>query len=341
MGKEILKPFFYCSGLGHFFWMPRKMPSHAILAYHRVDYTKNEDLLLKDMIVEPGEFAWQMRYLKNNYEVIKVEDLVGGLECQKLPKRAVAITFDDGYEDNFNYAMPILCSFKLPSTIFLSTDYIETEKSFFWDEICFLVYEAKEKFLVVPFEGKEKKFNIGTIKEKQQVVLMLCAWLKFMTASNRNTVLLDISQRINVKRWTGASRLLSWSQIRQMLQSGVTIGAHTQQHESAGTQSESEFIFEAKRSKELIEQKLGEKVRLFAYPFGASQDVSGFCKQSLMTLGFEGAFTMEQKLIVPEADPFFIPRIGIGGNDSRWKFCLKISGIMSRLSQWKRAWKLK
>ena len=108
-----------------------------ILVYHNIGYEK------ESFFVTPENFTKQMEYIKKNgYEVITFDEMVKGIKGKKRFKRnKVVITLDDGYEDNFEYAYPVLKRFGFPATIFIITDFIGKvstgdEKKFLnWDEV--------------------------------------------------------------------------------------------------------------------------------------------------------------------------------------------------------------
>ena len=98
-------------------------PLVRILTYHRVNDTHPRDRLT----VHPRAFAAQMEELRKARSVITVEEAVSALRGDRpLPARAVAITFDDGYRDNFTFALPILEQFGFSATFFIATGYIGT-----------------------------------------------------------------------------------------------------------------------------------------------------------------------------------------------------------------------
>lgn len=90
-----------------------------VLMYHSVN--PRSDYALRKLIVSPQSFERQMRFLKeNNYNVVTLEELGELLgKKKKLPPKTVAITFDDGYRDNYTYAFPVLKKYNLPATIFV------------------------------------------------------------------------------------------------------------------------------------------------------------------------------------------------------------------------------
>ena len=123
---------FVTSAIAYYFvWMyPRY--TVPILTYHSFDYGKGA------LSVTPENFERQMRYLKvKGYNVIPLDELVTGIKNKKkFAHNTVVITIDDGYENNFSYAYPILKKYGLPATIFLITNNIGIHAGFLnWDEV--------------------------------------------------------------------------------------------------------------------------------------------------------------------------------------------------------------
>lgn len=97
----------------------------AILMYHSI--ASNDDFLT----VDPRKFDLQINYLRENYTIVSLEEIAACIRnAQKLPRKAVAITFDDGYEDCYLNAYPYLRDYDLPATVFVSTAYVGKEWPF-------------------------------------------------------------------------------------------------------------------------------------------------------------------------------------------------------------------
>lgn len=105
-----------------------------ILMYHSIDYTPDSE---NRMTISPAVFERQMKYLRDNrYNVISLERAVEYIEKRiRPPRKTVAITMDDGYENNYKYAYPILKRYSIPATIFVIVNMVGKEGFMDWDEI--------------------------------------------------------------------------------------------------------------------------------------------------------------------------------------------------------------
>lgn len=105
-------------------------PTARILLYHRIADVKNDPYLLA---VSPNNFQKQLQYLKNDFRLVSLRQLVGELKTRKITDNTIAITFDDGYADNLYNAVPILKELGIPATIFITAESIG-QNIFYWDK---------------------------------------------------------------------------------------------------------------------------------------------------------------------------------------------------------------
>jgi len=113
------------------FWKHRESNGLLVLTYHRI----SDELDIQDPLkVSMENFEKQILFLKENYSIISGEQLADIITNKRLfPPKACLITFDDGWRDNYTHAFPILKRYRVPAIIFISTDYIGTDKMF-WHE---------------------------------------------------------------------------------------------------------------------------------------------------------------------------------------------------------------
>jgi len=117
---------------GYIASLQKPSDSVPILMYHRV----NDDVM-KEISVKEADFRWQMEYLKEKgYKVISLDEAARLWQVPAAGKKGkhVVLTFDDGYEDFYTHAYPVLCEYGYPATVYLVPGYIETGKVFWWDK---------------------------------------------------------------------------------------------------------------------------------------------------------------------------------------------------------------
>src|SRR5207253_2154562 len=102
-----------------------------VVAFHRVhDNVDGAD----GLTVSSETFERYCRFFRRRFRVVSLPELVRRLESGRTPNRELAITFDDGYRDNFENAMPVLEKLSLPASFFVVTQWIGTDVVPFWDE---------------------------------------------------------------------------------------------------------------------------------------------------------------------------------------------------------------
>jgi peptidoglycan/xylan/chitin deacetylase (PgdA/CDA1 family) len=104
--------------------------SAVVVAFHRVKDTAGPE----DLTVSISTFERYCRFFRRHFHVVPLTDLVKRLAQGATPNRELAITFDDGYRDNYENAAPILERFSLPATFFIVTQWMETDQIPWWDE---------------------------------------------------------------------------------------------------------------------------------------------------------------------------------------------------------------
>lgn len=102
-----------------------------IVLYHRIAPVKNDP---HKLCVSPDNFREQIKFLKENFRVVPLVQLVQEIRANKLKNKTLAVTFDDGYADNLHSALPILEEYGIPATVFLTAGYVGQNKPFYWDE---------------------------------------------------------------------------------------------------------------------------------------------------------------------------------------------------------------
>jgi peptidoglycan/xylan/chitin deacetylase (PgdA/CDA1 family) len=244
----------------YLFWRMRlrtkRTESIQILTYHRI----NDDFDWGITRQKVGQFEKGMRFLRSQgYEPVTLEEAfrpapANGDKSGQTLDRKVAITFDDGYEDVYLNAFPILQKYEFTAHIFVITGYVGKHNS--WD------YDP------------------------------------------------------------GRRRHLSWKQIKEMSDLGFGIGSHTVNHPDL-TRIEQRFVgYELKKSKEVLEDKLGQEVCFLSYPFGR---YNRFVQEEAERVGYKRAYTLCSENEEDGSGSFAQKRWGIYLFDSPLTLKIKLS----------------
>lgn len=291
-------------------------PFALILIYHRVS---PESPPWPSDVVSPGEFEREMSYLSKVAEVVPFDLLVSQLAGKKiLSRRIVAITFDDGYEDNYRFAYPILRKYNLPATIFLTTGYIGSSALFWWDKIRFAIWDTDIKEFGIDGVGK---YYLNSISDRLFAMGEIEDSLKYLTTSKRSQLIDKLLEMLKVNTTPGLGKefILSWDEILEMNRGGISFGAHTVSHPILTSLPIEEAKFEISCSKKDIEEKLGKPVTAFSFPNGAfNTELIRVLEES----GFSYAVTTVSRVLTSRSNPYVLGRIPTGWNLNTFKASL-------------------
>ncbi len=261
-----------------------------VLSYHRV----NDDAHPFFCGTPIRVFRQQMELLRRYFSVQPLDALVAG----DAPPNAIAITFDDGYRDNYTNAFPILRELELPATIFLVTGAVDANQLIWHDRI----FDAFHRTTVpIPDKHQELASVLGEVRS---------------AAPEQRTILnARLLERLGVDSSAVAWDKLTWDEAREMTAAGIRFGAHTLDHPILSHVSAEEVRRQVKGSKERIESELDCEVRCFAYPNGRPVDFDATTKQILREEGFRSAVTTVSGSNDASSDPFELRRIGVWDNE--------------------------
>jgi peptidoglycan/xylan/chitin deacetylase (PgdA/CDA1 family) len=268
-----------------------------------------------------------MEYLRRKYTILPLEEAVERLHDRTLPPYTMAITFDDGYRNNYTYAFPVLRAHSVPATIYLTTDFIEKQKPLWVDRLEYTVGMA-DAGKDVPREEKIKADT--TLRQK----------LKTCLPAKREERLSELEKSAGLSllafdKDTSVYAPLSWEECRMMRTWRITFGAHTQSHSILSTLPIFEGREEIRESRKIISDMLGSTSTIFAYPNGQPGDFSKETKTVLRELGFHGALTTVPGSNSLHTDPFEWRRISMDNTEDWDTFLLTTSGVLGWLSSLK------
>jgi len=290
----------------------------AIIMYHHVT-SENNPLLTSTVSIE--DFEKEVAFL-SKFPVLPLDVLADKLtQWQSLPARAVCITFDDGFKDNYKYAYPILRRYNLPATIFLTTGYIENSDTFWDEKISFAIWNTDVETFTIDDLGC---YRIQTASNKLQAMSRIVARLCELPDTEKSLLVEKLMEelRVEIPDGFGDDISLTWREIREMGNNGISFGAHTVTHPILTKVSLEDARNEITLSKKAIEESLGTPCTLFAYPRGR---FNGELIELVREIGFTCAVTTIPRLITSNADSFMLSRLDAGPNF--YAFKCNLSGL--------------
>jgi peptidoglycan/xylan/chitin deacetylase (PgdA/CDA1 family) len=308
-------------------------PRVAILLYHRIAEVTSDPWRL---CVTPRNFTEHCEVLARRQVVRPLPALLGALAEGRLPRRAVAITFDDGYADNLEQGRPRLAKHALPATVFVTAGAVGAPREFWWDELEQLLLGDRSLpvTLTLPVAGITHRWDLGADAQATISAEGARAWepwenrhptrrhalyrelydLLFPIAAAERVAALDaLGALVGAPATARAShRTLTEAELTELARDGlVDVGCHTLTHSPLsllGPAAQREEIVQARAR---LEALTGRPVRTFAYPYGRRSDYDARAVALVRDLGFVGACTNFSGLIGRDTDRFEVPRLQV------------------------------
>jgi peptidoglycan/xylan/chitin deacetylase (PgdA/CDA1 family) len=300
----------------------RSTPRLAILCYHRVG-TGGVPLYSQ---LPAKVFEAQMRFLRRNYRVISLDQLIQEMTCPSSLEPTIAVTFDDGYRDLYGQAFPILQAYKIPATMFLTVGAIETGEVAWYDRIFLALQVASDAMFDIELD-RPNRFVLSSESSRMWAATQIISYLRTALPDCRKQCCIDLENRIYVPEDRLRDRMLTWDQIRTMQRGGISFGAHTMTHPVVSRLPVAEMEWEILKSKEILEERLDASVRHFAFPFGKRDECGDSALSILASGGFASAATTEWGLNSLGTNPFQLRRVQIGEMGSLAMFAFQLNKL--------------
>jgi peptidoglycan/xylan/chitin deacetylase (PgdA/CDA1 family) len=288
----------------------------SVLIFHRV--------LPRPDPMAPGatdaaRFDSVLRWVRSWFNVIPLDMAVQSLLDGTLPSRALAITFDDGYADNHDVAMPLLLRHGLSATFFIATGFLDGGRM--WnDTIAAAVHRTAPEPLDLTPLGQPGlgRFNLDGPAQRGSSLSAIIDAVKYLPTTQRADVANAIGRIAAIE--PDAGLMMTSGQVRDLRRAGMLIGAHTVNHPILARLARCDARSEIQGSKQRLEDILDERVSLFAYPNGKpGSDYTPESVEIVRDLGFDAAVTTAWGASRLTTDPFQIPRF-TPWDRQRWRY---------------------
>lgn len=265
-----------------------------ILAYHRVLARLEPDAFEFDLDLVSATadgFREQMLLLRRRFQPMRLGDAVAAVMSGKsLPANAVVVTFDDGYDDNYNVAYPILRELGVPATFFVSTGHIDSGLPYDYDWLVHMLLATVHPRITIP----ELAMDMPTSPKpavRRCLVAHALRRLKMLDSSAQTALIARLAYDWRMPREQPHPNCqpMSWQQLREMHASGFEIGSHGVHHRMLAKLPQPELEVELRESKATLERELGAPASLIAYPVGGYSAFDDRVIDATASAGYEAA----------------------------------------------------
>ena len=288
----------------------KRKSSCVVLAYHRVTVLNKDP---QRLAIAPKDFEKHIVFLKEHFNIISLQDLVPLIKTANVPPKTIVITFDDGYNDSFYYAKPILQKHGVPATVFVVAGTVNSHREFWWDELERIFLSDLDIYKDINIKIGIQIFSrkITDKMDAEKVYREIYSLLRYLPIDEINRVVNCLLE------WSGLGpegrkthRGLTGDELRELVKEGdIEIGAHTMDHCVLSKESIDRQRSEIIGSRTALSNIINKEIKSFSYPFGSPEDVPPYSRNLLKEEGFNCAVAGEQGLVHNDADLFWIPRI--------------------------------
>ncbi len=244
-----------------------------ILAYHRVLEAAEPDGFRFDpelISASSRAFRQQMAIVKRRFTPMRFEELIDCLDRGRpVPRRAVLITFDDGYDDNYRCAWPILRDAGLSAMFFVSTGHIDSGRPYAFDWLVHMLCTTRAERLQVAELGIDWALP-HDLHARRELSSRLLDSIKSLDAHAQQALIDRLQTEWSLPADAGHAdcRPMTWTQLREMRAGGMEVGSHGVDHRMLAKMPPAEMREEIAASKRTIERELGSEARVISYPVG-------------------------------------------------------------------------
>jgi peptidoglycan/xylan/chitin deacetylase (PgdA/CDA1 family) len=297
----------------------------TVINYHRVDDPESAAQFDEGTLdVTPQAFDRQVGLLCREFTLLDPDALRELVRGHRWPSNPALITFDDGYRDNYERALPILQRHGAKAIFFVATHFVQHRRLFWWDRINYTLKRAQRSHFSLGYpRPQEINLASGVGKPTNQLLRLV----KDSFGLDLDRFLGELTQAAEVP-WSDALEqeladrlIMTWDQVRALGRAGMRIGSHTRRHRVLTTLPQAELVDELVGSRTELEAVLGEPVWAIAYPVGSPVAQLPAIRAILQDAGYELGFsygTGTQPL--RRLDPLSIRRMAVDADWSEARF---------------------
>ncbi len=304
-----------------------------ILAYHSVqDHPEAfQDTIGFGNTLSTRLFTRHMELVARRFNPITIENLTRRLQSDEpMPPRAVAITFDDGYADNYEVALPVLDRLGIPATFYVTVGAIERNDRALWFVRLRHAFSTTEK-PAWQDERRGRAYSLAGAQNRHTAFLDACEHCAREVPPAQENIVSSIERELEVEPLAGNGLMMTWEQARKLQRLGHCVGSHTLSHPNMAYIREDEARRELEESKRKLEEELGVEVRHFSYPHPVldpnwTEKTLSLCRGA----GFQSAVLTLNGPVRAGAEPHALPRVYTPQNEYDFSWHLERTLLQRR-----------
>jgi peptidoglycan/xylan/chitin deacetylase (PgdA/CDA1 family) len=283
----------------------------AIIMYHSVmDDPSSAQMTMGGIIHSTKVFRGQMEIIARHFHAVGLDDVLLFLKGEKaLPPRAVVVTFDDGYADNYHAANDILRPLGIPGVFYVTVDCLDNQR-LPWPSLVRYAFLTSQKDFWVDLDGQA--WALSSPQQRLRAFDHASEYCSKVSASLRDQFIESIQQQLQAEPPSLSQRLMmNWDEVRSLVRSGHTVGSHTMTHPNMAHVGEEEARTELAESKRRLEQELVSPIVHFSYPCPSALQPhwSENTVSASREIGYKTAVTTNGGMVRRQDDPLSLRRI--------------------------------
>jgi peptidoglycan/xylan/chitin deacetylase (PgdA/CDA1 family) len=294
-------------------------PWITVLTYHRVASPSDAAALEEGVVdVTPSQLERQLVFVKRWFRPVGIKDiLVHVREGKPLPPNPLLVTFDDGYRDNHDVALPILVRHGIRATFFISTDFVDRRRPFWWDCVAYILKRSPRERIVLEYPERVE-LSLRDAHDRDRAIQRALRIIKDVRLLDLERFLgelqraADLALGADEQRQLAEATVMTWNEVAALRRAGMDVQSHTRTHRVLQTLDAATLADELRGSRRTLEDVLGEPIRAISYPVGQPLGAAPAVREAVRTAGYEVGFSNGTGVSAASGvDPLDVKRISL------------------------------
>jgi peptidoglycan/xylan/chitin deacetylase (PgdA/CDA1 family) len=259
-----------------------------------------------------------MALVSRSFDVVGIDDLIAFRRGARLPKNPLLVTFDDGYRDNYEAALPVLKKHGVRAVFFIATHYMTERRLFWWDRINYVLKRSPRDAVTLSYPEPATLPLTGHERARARAIRRALRVVKDHHALDLERFLTELAEAAGVSLSREDERaivdrlLMTWDEVRALRAAGMDVQSHTSTHRVLQTLPDDALDRELRGSREVLEAELREPVRAVSYPVGKPLRLTPHIRTAVRRAGYELGFSNGTGINHAwDTDPLDIRRISL------------------------------